>query len=488
LKFKTAKFLLNYFVVLLFLSTNLFPQSLSLREAVNITLRQNETIRRYKAKVEEKDSERDAAFGNYLPKVTLLAGYTYMGDNIEINMSHVKNSMDDIVAKYGVQISNAILPVPLPPDDLYNAIYNSAQKLPAYNLIIDQQQFPTANLAIVQPLFTGGKISAGSNFAEAEYQEASIEVIKITNETIQEVANIYLGVVLLEQVVETRKDVVEGIKKHKTMAEKLVLEGIISKYHVLRAKVALADAEYELEDDKNNLSLAQLALASTLGFQNDTTFILSDKLIYENENIELNSGVDSAYSNQPILKLIEQKKMMVDQKRNVASSNMWPTIFAFGEVGFFREEMPGVIQPPWIVGVQMKYEIFSGMKDYNEIQSANHLQNQLTIANRDAKNKIKLWVNKSFREINNAKVKYEKLEPTIVLAEESLRMASRRFEEGYGTSLEVVDANLVLEGEKVKRLATLYNYYKSITEFYLAIGEPIKAIDLIEDAQQNNLK
>lgn len=483
MKTKTIKSLLNYFLIFLLSTYPMFSQSLSLREAVNITLKQNETIKRYKAKVNEKDSERDAAFGNFLPKVTLLGGYTYMGDNIEINMSHIKNSMDDIVAKYGTQISNAILPVPLPPDDLYNAIYNSAQKLPAYNVIIDQQQFPTANLSIVQPLFTGGKISAGSDFAEAEYQEASIEVTKITNETIQEIVNIYLGVVLLEQVVETRKDVVRGIEKHKAMAEKLVLEGIISKYHILRAKVALAEAESELEDDKNNLSLAQLALASTMGFQQDTTFILTDKLLFEKTNIELASSVDSAYSNQPILKLIEQKKMMVDQKQNVATSNMWPTIFAFGEMGFFREEMPGIIQPPWIVGVQMKYEIFSGMKDYHEIQSAQHLKSQLTIANRDAKNKIKLWISKAFLEIDNAKVKYEKLASTIELAEESRRMANRRFEEGYGTSLEVIDANLVLEGEKIKRLATLYNYYKSISEFYVAIGEPDKILDLIEVAQ-----
>ncbi len=483
MKIKTVRSLLINSLIIVFFATTLFSQNLSLREAVNITLKQNETIKRYKAKVNEKDSERDAAFGNYLPKVTLLGGYTYMSDNIEINMSQVKNSMDDIAAKYGVQIANSILPIPLPPDGLYNAIYGNMQKLPSYNLIIDKQHFPTANLSVVQPLFTGGKITAGSNFAEAEYQEASIEVTKMTNEIIQEIVNIYLGVVLLEQVVETRKDVVSGIKKHKVMAEKLVLEGIISKYHVLRAKVALANAESELEDDKNNLSLAQLALASTMGLQSDTTFVLTDKLLFQDLNIELESSVDSAYSNQPILKLIEQKKMMVEQKQNVASSNMFPTIFAFGEVGFFREELPGFIQPPWIVGVQMKYEIFSGMKDYHEIQSAQHLENQISIANRDAKNKIKLWVNKSFREINNAKVKYQKLASTIALAEESLRMANRRFEEGYGTSLEVVDANLVLEGERVKRLATLYNYYKSISELYVAIGKPDKVLYLIEEAQ-----
>jgi outer membrane protein TolC len=471
-------------IVIIFFFSSGFAQSLSLRDAVNTTLMRNETIKRYKAKVKEKDSERDAAFGNYLPTVTLLGGYTYMSDNIEINTSHVKNSLDDIVAKYGVQLGNALLPVPLPPDALYEAIYSSAQKLPAYNLIIDKQQFPTANLTVVQPLFTGGKISAGSNFAEAEYREASIEVAKITNETIQEIVNTYLGVLLLEQVVETRKNVVEGIKKHKTVAERLVLEGVIAKYHLLRAKVALANAESELEDDINNLSLAKLALNSTMGFQNDTTFILTDKLLFNDLNVELSSSIDSAYSKQPILKLIEQKKVMVNQKENVASSNMWPTIFAFGEVGFFREEMPGIIQPPWIVGVQMKYEIFSGMKDYHEIQSAKHLENQLVIADRDAKNKIKLWINKSYREIQNAKNKYQKLATNIELTEENLRMCNRRFEEGYGTSLEVIDANLELQGEKIKRLATLYNYYKAITEFYVAVGEPNRVIDLFEEAQK----
>jgi outer membrane protein TolC len=477
---KITKLLLMFFL----LHSSFFGQSrLSLRDAVSVALKRNETIKRYEAKVKEKDAERDAAFGNYLPKVTITGGYTYMGDNIQINSSHLKNSLDDIAARYGVQITNNILPVPLPPDALYEKLYGSMQKLPAYNLIIDKQHFPTANISVIQPLFTGGKINAGSNFAEAEYQEANIEVKKATNETIQQIINMYLGVVLLKQVVQTRKDVIEGIKKHKKTAEQLVAEGVVAKYQLLRAKVALSGAESELEDDVNNLSLAKLALNSTMGFRNDTTFVLSDKLNFTDVQLDIEHGIDSAYTNQPLLKLIEQKKIMVEQKRNAASSNMWPTIFAFGEVGFFREEMPGIIQPPWIVGVQMKYEIFSGMKDYNEIQSSEYLKNQLLYADKDAKNKIKLWVNKSYRQVNNAKNKYQKLASTIELAEENLRMATRRFEEGYGTSLEVIDATLELEGEKVKRAATLYNYYKALTEYYVATGNPQKAVDIFEAAQ-----
>jgi outer membrane protein TolC len=267
------------------------------------------------------------------------------------------------------------------------------------------------------------------------------------------------------------------------MAQKLFAEGIISKYHVLRADVAVADAEASLEDDKNNLELAYLALKSTMGVSQDTTLVLTDSLKYYDFDLNKEASVDSAYSNQPLLQLIDQKKIMVDQKKNLASSKFWPTIFAFGEVGFFRRDFPGIVQPPWMVGIQANWEIFSGFKDYQELQAAKHLENQLLHAKKDAKNKIKLWINKAYTQAVNAKTKYEKSEATIKLAKENLRMCEKRFEEGYGTSLEVIDANMMLEGEKVKRLSALYNYYKALNELFTAAGQPTKIVELISESQ-----
>ena len=471
-------------LLFVFIAVTLNAQELSLNQAVQIALKHNESIKRYQSKVEEKSSQKKAAVGNYLPKITLAGGYTYLGDDVKINTDQVKGSLDDILSKYGVIMADNILD--LSPDEqqaLYSKFVNSLGKFPAYDLVIDKQNVPTANIVLIQPLFTGGKIMAGSNFAEAEYQEASIELTKTTNEIVQSMVDIYLGIAMLEQVVQTRQDVVNGIKKHKAMAQKLFAEGIISKYHVLRADVAVADAEASLEDDKNNLELAYLALKSTMGVSQDTTLVLTDSLKYYNFDLNKEASVDSAYANQPLLQLIDQKKIMVDQKKNLASSKFWPTIFAFGEVGFFRRDFPGIVQPPWMVGIQANWEIFSGFKDYQELQAAKHLENQLLHAKKDAKNKIKLWINKAYTQAVNAKTKYEKSEATIKLAKENLRMCEKRFEEGYGTSLEVIDANMMLEGEKVKRLSALYNYYKALNELFTAAGQPTKIVELISESQ-----
>ncbi len=477
-------FCLKLFSFLLLFSYTLNGQNtISLADAVKISLTQNNTLKRFKEKIKEKEAENEAAFGNYLPKVTLIGSYTYMGDNIKINTAHVKKSLDEIIARYGVEIGNNILPVPLPPDDFYNAIFSDLQQLPAYNLEIDKRHYPSANLAIIQPLFTGGKITAGKTFAESEYREAKIEAQKVRNETIKQIIDLYLGVLLLEQVVETRKEVADGIAKHKATAEKLVLEGVIEKYQLLRAKVALANAETELENDINKLQLAKLALYSAMGLKQDTTLTLSDKLKFTQAEINLYEAIDSAYSNQPVIKLLEEKKVMVKQKENAEKANFWPTIFAFGEAGFFRYDMPGVIQPPWLVGVGMKYELFSGFKDYYKVQSAQRLGSQLEFASKEARSKIRLWVNKAYNEIINARTKYKKLAVNIELASETKRMAVRRFEEGYGTSLEVVDATLQLQGEKIKRAAALYEYYKAISEYYLALGNIDKAVEIFEKAQ-----
>lgn len=72
----------------------------------------------------------------------------------------------------------------------------------------------------------------------------------------------------------------------------------------------------------------------------------------------------------------------------------------------------------------------------------------------------------------NYKTQYEKLNSTLKLAEENLRMNEKRFETGMSTSLEVIDARLSLERVKIDRLLSLYQYYNSMVNLLLAAGKP----------------
>ena len=86
--------------------------------------------------------------------------------------------------------------------------------------------------------------------------------------------------------------------------------------------------------------------------------------------------------------------------------------------------------------------------------------------------------------MNLAKDSYLKLETTKTQAEENLRLNSKRFEEGLGTSLEALDAQLALEGVLLKRVAALSEYYQNMSALYQTIGKTSEFVNF----WANNIK
>jgi outer membrane protein TolC len=275
----------------------------------------------------------------------------------------------------------------------------------------------------------------------------------------------------MNDVVNTRKDVLAGVSKHLRNAERLSQEGMIASYNVLRAKVAVDEAERNLLDDQNRLSLAKIALKNTIGYSEEDSVFVSDSLSFSNFNDSLGVCLERALMNQPILKMVEYKKDAAAQNFAVERSNFLPQVAAFGKYEMYPQYQ-SMMEPRWVVGVQVKMNIFNGFKDYAKLQSASHLEKEVEYIEAGAKKKIELWVNKAFRDMSNSRVKYQKLLTSTELAKENLRVNEARFQTGYGTSLEVIDAQLSLEKTEIDKLSSLYDYYNNLTDLLAASGTP----------------
>ncbi len=477
--------MLTRIIIILFLSfsINAFSQqivSLSIRQAIDSAMANNQKIKQYREAVYEKEYMKKAAKGNYFPQVSLNAGYTWFSQNSEINMSQVKESMDDVAGRYGAVIVKELGLSEEAQQDVYNKITNGLGKLPAYNIEVDQQHFPNLNIYALQPIFTGGKITAGLRASEAEYQLSQIDYEETSNEVLKEVVTRYLQVAMLKEVVITRQEVVDGIKQHEKDASRAVEIGMIPPHEVLRAQVAVANAERERDDDNNKLELATLALTTAIGMEKQFQLKLTDALVYRLTYLSLDSLTANAKANQTVFRMIDQKQVLIEQKLALNRSAFMPQIAAFGQYGVFREQYP-VIMPPFILGVQLNMKLFGGFKEMNTYKSSKHLQNQLTFAREYADKEINLWVNKAYTDVVNYQERYQKLKPTVDLAKRNLEINQKRFKEGVGKSIDVIDAEMLYSGAKTERLYSLYQYYEALTELYLATGRPEKVVDVLVD-------
>lgn len=478
-------FVKMFFLVMMLLTfcAKAQERNISVLEALKISYNNNSKIKQYNERVQQKVNENKAAKGNFLPAINLLGGYTYLSENIAINTSKISSSLDDLggkygaafIAAYGEQIGLSGVSV----ESAYSKLVSVLGQFPAYpNMEVDKQQFPTAALTLTQPLFTGGKIIAAKKYAKAALNSANIELTQVKNEIAKELIERYLNVVLLKQVVQTREEVYKGMLKHKKQAERSVQLEILPKHVLLRVEVAVANAQKDLKNDLNKEELAIMALRSTMNLPDSIQFMVVDSIAYKDVYLNFESLLSTAYAKQPILGLIGQKEEMSKQALAVEKSKFMPNIAAFGSFNMLRKNLP-VVPPKFIVGVQAQINIFNGFKDIHQLRAKKHLKKEVKNAKEYALKQVHLLVESNYVNAKNQQKLYNSLSATVTLSKENLRINTRRFEEGLGKSIDVIDASLLYDTSKIEQLVALNKYYQAISNLYNSVGEPEKIIPFI---------
>jgi outer membrane protein TolC len=217
-------------------------------------------------------------------------------------------------------------------------------------------------------------------------------------------------------------------------------------------------------------SIACLALHKSINdssVQIDT--LQSLKLTSVSDSLEI--FVNKAMKGQPVFEILHGKQVMVKEKVKVQVAGFLPQIAAFGKYEFFTDYL-SALEPDWAVGITATLPIFNGLKNVTSLQSARSLEKELHYVENAAEDDIRLWVEKAYKDMRNNEVRYKLLNADLRLAEENMRQCKSRFENGYGTSLEVIDAQLVLEKNRIERLTAVHDYYKSLLDLTMAGGNP----------------
>ncbi len=461
----------------------------SLNAIIDSATTKHSKIQQYKERIAAKKYDVKAATGNYMPSLTLSGSFNRINDPLTINLDPIREAMigleaNDIVQMESIKAKIAGGSYIVNGSPLYNTYYTGAvssleNKLPHFVDTLKDVQYPSLSLTLVQPLFTGFKITAGRKAAKADLEVSMNEYRKIQNELIRDIAVNYINLIVEKNAVQIRTDVLEGMMQHKKRAQILSDNGMISANQVLRAKVAVAEAQRNLDFEVNRLELLYVTMNKMCCIDDSVKIEPQQQLNYTTVTDSLEKIIALAMENHPVFGMLKNNYIMAKQKNIASKAVFYPQVNAFGKYEVFRDYL-SAMEPQWVVGVQASLPLFSGGKNIAAMHASSHTVNEVHQMELSAQRDITLLINKHFREMKSAENRYLHLDSDIELANENLFQCKSRFESGYGTSLEIIDAELVLEKNRMERTAALGEYYKSIVEMYTAAGLPLLSVTLIE--------
>lgn len=343
---------------------------------------------------------------------------------------------------------------------------------------------------VVWNIFTGGKIIAANQIANAKYDISDHKYIQKKSELTADLIKKYYGVCLMQDVLKVRAEVLTLAELHLQDALKYEKEGFIAKSERLHAEVAKAKAERDYKAAKRDLQVANSALLRLINSDIDTSDIeinpQSRLFMSKTELPDIQDIQKVIIENNPIIKQAKAKSKITKAIYNSQKAEYMPTV-TVGAYDIFGADSLSTLVPRMAFAATANMTVFDGFSRLNNLKSAktSYLQTNTDIL--VLKNQLLTYSEKLYSDVQKAKEQYESTDISIESAKEALRITTLSFKEGYSSSLSVTDAQTALSGEKIARLNALYDYDTSLIKLIELCGDTDEIFDYINNSVTERL-
>lgn len=346
------------------------------------------------------------------------------------------------------------------------------------------QSYPASNeawsaeLKATQTLFAGGGIRSSVQAAELTRDAALFDLQTAINAALLDVRTKFYGVLLAREKVKVQEENVELSRRQLRDTGNQFQAGSVSSFEVLRARVALANAQPDLITARNDLRVAIEQLRQSIGAPAgaDTNGIFPEidgTLDIEAQKFDLDAALTAAHENRPELLRLAKQEQAGEKSVVAAQSNYYPNLSVFGAyeyTGIGLAAGGNYNANGWLAGLQSSWAIFDGRATAGRVRQARSLLEQAHLQHAQQELAIDVDVRQAFSSWQEAAELVEASRQTVDQAAEALRLANSRFGAGTATQLDVLDSQVALTQARTNQLQANYTYLVAVASLRNAMG------------------
>ncbi|MCE1187876.1 MAG: TolC family protein [Ignavibacteria bacterium] len=341
--------------------------------------------------------------------------------------------------------------------------------VPAFNISPSILDNYSLKLSAVQPLFTGFKLSAGSDAAEFTWKATEADYNKEREDLVFTIRTSYWNLFKAIEMKKLLDENVQQVQAHVNDAKNMMNNGMVTNNDVLKLEVQLSDIKYKQVDAANGVRLAVIALNNALGIPLSTGTQITEtaglpRAGYDN----LDQLLDNSYSKRAELKAAEYRIKTGEAGVTAAEAGWYPQVALVGNYNYARpnqrifptkDEFTGT----WDASVSVSFDIWDWNSRSHQTEQAEMQLLQAKDGLSVVKDAITLEVTQNFLNMNQAKERIAISELAKQQAEDNYRMTTDKFKQGLALSSELIDA-------EVAWLQAKTNYTTALVDYELAVA------------------
>jgi outer membrane protein TolC len=254
-------------------------------------------------------------------------------------------------------------------------------------------------------------------------------------------------------------------------ASNLQKAGVGLNIDTTRAQVELQNERQNLIDAETLTHTTNYILTELLDLPRDQEPEVTDKLqFFDLPQVDSSAAVDTAFTNRPEMRALASQERIVRLEQKSASEERLPQIGFSGDWYYQGSRFNNGI-PAYTYQINLNFPLFTGGRIRAEIANAGLEQERIQQNRQLVENRIVREVKSAIDDLDAARKNVDVAKLGLQLANDEVAQAQRRFAAGVTTNVEVVTAQDALARANSNQIDALYRFNQSRVNLAQATGE-----------------
>lgn len=312
----------------------------------------------------------------------------------------------------------------------------------------------TQKITISQPIFKGGAILGGIQYAKAYRSIADLMYLDSQRNVRLETIQIYSDIVKSERDLEALMSSREELKATYDKQKAQLDLKLITKADLLKTEYSILEVDSQIIGTQNQITVQKENLKLKLGLPKteELTVVEFDVPMYLSRNIDFQSDLNQALT-ESIDAIVARKYVdMADAQRKVAIADMLPQVSAFASYGVEsdrRKYNTTMDDAEWRGGVQVTWNVFEFGKNYDNYKVAKISQEQEELREKISKDSIDINVTGAYLELIRMEKDRDSKGRALEAAMENYKMDKEKYAAGLISTIDFLASETQLREAKV---------------------------------------
>lgn len=342
-----------------------------------------------------------------------------------------------------------------------NGGYTHNDKVPSQNIFYGYKNDNQLGTTLSQSIYSGGANTA--NFRQSQLKaKIQAETLKSRKLDVEfETKRLYYGLLLAYETERITEDLFNQAKAHYEDVKHKFSQGTSSRFDCLQSSVQVSKVMPELVKAKNAIELTKADLKKLLKIKMLDDLKVEDHLGYSLIDIDEPGFLKTAYLNQPAMNV---KSLGIDVNKwaiQLARSTNRPQVSADLDYNYRTNNLGNMFnrsQNNWNAGFSVSVPIFDGFSSRGKVEAAKSRYEESFLDKENTADQIAVDIKKACLDLRQSSSIIDYTKDNIAEAREALKISEISYDNGEGTNLDILDAQVSLSQIEQDYSNAIYDY------------------------------